>query len=128
MTDGNDIANLFNYKFSAIGENFGKKEQYQFRNNPARHSNKLIFNYTTTKEIFDILNNLNVKKPLGPSLIPAWALNDTREHIAEPFCLLFNQFLTEQRFPDDPKRAHVLPLFKKEDSEDPINYRPISLT
>ena len=28
----------------------------------------------------------------------------------------------------DLKRAHVLPLFKKDDPEDPINYRPISLT
>ena len=84
--------------------------------------------YTTTKEIFDILNNLKVKKPLGPSLIPTWALKDAREHIAEPLCFLFNQFLTEQRFPDHLKRAHVLPLFKKDDPEDPINYRPISLT
>ena len=55
-------------------------------------------------------------------------LKDAREHIAEPLCYLFNQFLTEQRFPDDLKRAHVLPLFKKDDPEDPINYRPISLT
>ena len=65
---------------------------------------------------------------MGPSLIPAWALKDAREHIAESLCFLFNQFLTEQRFPDHLKRAHVLPLFKKEDPEDPINYRPISLT
>ena len=50
------------------------------------------------------------------------------ENIAEPLCFLFNQFLTEQRFPDHLKRAHVLPLFKKDDPEDPINYRPISLT
>ena len=39
-----------------------------------------------TKKIFDILNNLNVKKPLSQSLIPAWALKDAREHIAEPLC------------------------------------------
>ena len=68
LTNGNDIANLLNYKFSALGDYFGKKEQYQFR-------------YTTTKEIFDILNYLNVKKPLGPSLFPAWALKDAREHL-----------------------------------------------
>ena len=128
MTNGNDIANLLNYKFSALGKYFGKKEQYQFRNNPARHSNKFIFRYTTTKKIFDILNNLNVKKPLVPSLIPTWALKDAREHIAEPLFFLFNQFLTEQRFPDHLKRAHVLLLFKKDDPEDPINYRPILLT
>ena len=65
---------------------------------------------------------------LRPSLIPAWALKDAREHIAEPLCFLFNQFLTEQRFPDHLKRAHGLPLFKKDDTEDPINYWPISLT
>ena len=77
--------------FLALGKYFGKKEQYQFHNNPARHTNKFIFRYTTTK-IFDILNNLNVEKPLGPSLIPAWALKEAREHIAEPLCFLFNQF------------------------------------
>ena len=115
LTNGNDIANLLNYKFSALGEYFCKKEQYQFR-------------YTTTKEIFDILNNLNVEKPLGSSLIPAWALKDAREHIAEPLCSLSNQFLTEQHFPDHLKRSYVLPLFKKDDPEDPLNYRPISLT
>ena len=107
-----------------------KKEQYQFCNNAnaARHSNKFTFRYTTTKEIFDIPNTLIVKKPLGPSLNPAWALKDAREHIAEPLCFLFKQFLTEERFPDDLKRVHVLLLFKKNDPEDPINYRPISLT
>ena len=98
LTNGNAIANLLNYKFSALGEYFGKKEQYQFCINPALHSNKFIFRYTTTKEIFDILNNSNVKKPLGPSLIPAWALKDARVHIAEPLCFLFNQLLTEQVF------------------------------
>ena len=125
MTNGNDIANLLNYKFLVLGEYFGKKEQYQFCNNPARHSKKFLFRYTKTKEIFDILNNLNVKKPLGPSLIPSWDLKDAREHIAETLCFLFNQFLTEQRFPDDLKHAHVLLFFKKDDPEDPKNYRPI---
>ena len=95
LTNGNDLANLLNYKFSALG----KKEEYQFCNNAARHSYNFIFRYTTTEEIFDILNNFNVKKPLGPSLIPACALKDARELIAEP------------------------PI-----PEDPINYRPILLS
>ena len=98
LTNENDIANLRNYKFSALGENFGRKEQYQFCSNVARHSNKFISRYTTTKEIFDMRNNLYVKKPLGTSLIPAWVLKDAREHIAELLCFLFNQFLTEQLF------------------------------
>ena len=43
LTNGNDIANLLNYKCSALGEYFGKKEQYQFCNNAARHSNKFVY-------------------------------------------------------------------------------------
>ena len=48
LTNGNDIANLLNFKFSALGKYFGKNEQYQFCNN-ARHSNKFVFRYTTTR-------------------------------------------------------------------------------
>ena len=66
---------------------------------------------------------------MGLSLILSWAFKDAREHIAEPlFNQLFNQFLTEQLFPDGLKRAHVLPLFKNDDPEDPINYQPIPRT
>ena len=65
---------------------------------------------------------------MGPSLIPFWALKDAREHIAEPLCFLCIQFLFEQIFPNDLKRSHVLPFFKKDDPEDPINHRPIFLT
>ena len=62
------------------------------------------------------------------SLIPASALKDAREHIAEPLCFLLNRILTEKFFPNDLKRAHVLLLFKNDNPEDAINCRPISLT
>ena len=31
-------------------------------------------------------------------------------------------------FPSDPKQAHVCPIFEKGDTEDPNNYRRISIT
>ena len=102
LTNGNDIANLLKYKILALGEYFVKKERHQFCNNAARHSNNFIFRYIT-KEIFDKLNNLNVKKQLGQSLISAWAFKNAREHIDEPLCFLFNQFLTKQLFPEELK-------------------------
>ena len=74
------------------------------------------------------ISYIQQSKFVDPLLIPAWALKDAREHVAEPLCFLFNQFLTEQRFPNNFKRAHVLPSFKKDDTEDPITYRPILLT
>ena len=65
---------------------------------------------------------------MGPSIFQACALKDAREHIAEPLCFLFNHFLTEQIFPNNLKRAHVLTFFEKDDPENPTNYRPILLT
>ena len=36
--------------------------------------------------------------------------------------------MDEGRFPSECKRADVCPVFKKGDTEDPSNYRPISIT
>ena len=58
----------------------------------------------------------------------AWALRDSISTIAEPLCFLINAFLDEGRFPSECKRADVYPVFKKGDTEDPSNYRPISIT
>ena len=66
--------------------------------------------------------------PLGPSIIPAWALKNSLSVIAEPFCFLINAFLQEGKFPGDLTQAHICPIFIKGDTEDPNNYRPISIT
>ena len=65
---------------------------------------------------------------MGPSNIPAWALKGSITVIAEPLCFLINAFLNEGNFPSDLKQDHVCPIFKKGDTEDPNNYRPISIT
>ena len=72
--------------------------------------------------------NLNIKKPLSPSNIPVWALQDFLHIIAEPFAFLINAFSNEGFFPSHLKQAHVIPVFKSGDAEDPKNYRPISIT
>ena len=58
---------------------------------------------------------------MGPSNIPAWALKDSISVIAEHLCFLINAFLNEDKFPIDLKQAHVCPIFKKGDTEDPNN-------
>ena len=75
-----------------------------------------------------MVRKLNSNKPLGPSNIPAWALKDSVDIIGEPLTFLINAFLHEGRFPNHLKRAHVVPIYKSGDIEDPTNYRPISIT
>ena len=73
------------------------------------------------------LKQLNCRKPLGPCDVPAWAIKDCLNFIAEPLTFLINAFLAADKFPSHLKRAHVIPIYKKEDTEDPSNYRPISI-
>ena len=76
----------------------------------------------------NFVEELNMNEALGPSNIPAWTLNDSLSVIAEPLCFLMNAFLKEGKFPSNLKQALVCPIFTKGDSEDPNNYRLISIT
>ena len=41
---------------------------------------------------------------------------------------MINAFIEEGKFPEHLKQAHIIPIYKKGDNEDPDNYRPISIT
>ena len=122
--------NLLNYRFSKLGDYLGSKQIPYSSNKEIATSKSLMFEfepisiYTCKK----FLKELDPCKPVGPSEIPAWALKDSISTIAEPLCFLINAFLDEGRFPNECKRADVCPVFKKGDTEDPSNYRPISIT
>ena len=75
-----------------------------------------------------LIDSLHTKKPVGPSKTPDWAIKDAKEALAEPLCYIVNEFITEEKFPENLKKACVNPLSKKGDSEDPLNYRLISVT
>ena len=130
ITNGKDIANLLNFKFSVFGEYFGERKKIDktlFSADTGK-ANRFFFKYVTFKEVHDLIQCLNVNKPLGPSKIPAWALKDAQSVLAEPLCFLINEFISESSFPTDLKKALVSPLYKKGNTEDPTNYRPISVT
>ena len=74
------------------------------------------------------MTRLNKNNPLGPSDIPAWALQDCLNLLAEPLCFVINAFIEEGKFPEHLKQAHVIPIVKKGDNRDPNNYRPKSIT
>ena len=41
---------------------------------------------------------------------------------------MINALIEEGKFPEHLKQAHVIPIYKKGDKEDPDNYQPISIT
>ena len=61
---------------------------------------------------------LNKNKRLGASDIPAWALEDCLNILAEPLCFKSNAFFEECKYQKHLKQAHVIPSYKKGDNED----------
>ena len=84
-----------------------------FPTNHRTSKNSFDFRFVTTKEVLLTLKNLNSNKPSGPSDIPSWVLKDGFIFLADAIKLLFNQFLAEEKSPEDLKNATVTPIFVK---------------
>ena len=83
--------------------------------------------YITENDVIDILSQLKLSKASGPDGINHTILKQGRTCLAKPLSLLFNMSLQEKRYPCAWKKSNVIPLFKKSDSSNKENYRPISL-
>ena len=114
VLDQTKTANLLNYRFSKLGDCLGGIRTFSEEpiDGTIRNKTKFKFIPITFFECKQIVRQLKSNKPLGPSNIPAWALKDCLNFIAEPLSYSINAFLEEGRFPNHLKRAHVLPLYK----------------
>ena len=123
QTDDLKMANLLNYRFSRLGDSLGEYKGYIPWQDTV-NKNKISFQSISLFECEKQIKNLNV----GPSIIPAWALKDAMNVIAEPLTFLINAFLEKGIFPNYLKHAYVIPIFKTGDCEEHNNYRPIPIT
>ena len=78
-------------------------------------------------EVLSALRDLDIKKSAGPDGISALFLRQTAEIIAEPLTLIYNHSLNTGTVPLAWKRSNVTPVYKGGDTENPGNFRPISV-
>ena len=126
ITQDKKIANHLNYICSNLGEFFGAKKPPNY-NKSASESAPFHFQHIKVKQCFDIVQKINVRKPLEPCTVPAWAIIDGQSVIVPHLTFVINTCLDENYFPIELKKEHVTPLFKKDDPMDANNYRPISI-
>ena len=75
-----------------------------------------------------LLANIDTSKAIGPDQIPNQALKLAADEIAPVLQHIFQQSLDSGELPEDWKRAHIAAIYKKGDTTNPANYRPVSLT
>ena len=70
---------------------------------------------------------MNPNKATTHNNIHAKILRQSAEVTANTLQLLFNKALSNSDFPENLLLADVTPVFKKKDSLDKTNYRPVSV-
>ena len=117
-----------NYRFSTLGKFQGPQHPLQTSGTGNHEQKTFSFHYVTGKDCHDAIRALVGNKSIGPSNIPAWAIKDSSSVIVPHLNFLVNYCIKLSCFPNELKRAHVVPLYKKDDPEEPNNYRLISIT
>ena len=81
----------------------------------------------TEKEILSILRSLNHNKAHGWDGISIRMIKICDESILSPLKIIFDTALKSGIYPENWKKANIIPVHKKESKNILKNYRPISL-
>ena len=85
------------------------------------------FKRIQVSEVISLLSNLDIKKSTGPDGISALFLQQVAEEVVTPLTFLYNKSLESGPVPMAWKKSNVTPVHKGGKSDDPGNYRPVSV-
>ena len=118
-------ASLFNKKF----QNVFKKDQNHQSFKPAQKSCSKMENFFISyDDINNSINHLKDKIIRTPENIPPYFIKHGISSLIFPLSLIFNCSLALSDVPKQWKISFVIPVYKKGNKHNPLNYRPISLT
>ena len=81
----------------------------------------------TEKDIEKVIQNLDSNKARGNDMISIRMLKICGQSIIKPLLIIYKKCLEKGCFPNEWKKANVVPVHRKNDKQLLKNYRPISL-
>ena len=63
-------------------------------------------------EMRKLLEELDVRKAMGPDEVSNWMLRECKEQLVEPIWDVINSSLREGKVPREWKRANIVPIYK----------------
>ena len=126
-----DVAQAFNNYFTNIAANIDS-EIPRTRKSPLDYLGEkceqtFFLSPTDSVEVQSIISELKKGKSVGPFSIPCTFLKMLNQPISPLLVILINESFLTGIFPDKLKIAKVIAIHKKGATDDPSNYRPISL-
>ena len=126
ITDAKEKAKLFNDYFCSVCQI--ENGDAALPSIPPFQNFKHLANISTSEqEINILLRNVDLSKACGSDGIGNFILKICADFIAVPLCRIINESLLEGVYPSMWKLANVIPIFKKDDRQCKVNYRPVSL-
>lgn len=123
-----DLTEEFAQKFKTNVENIIHKCNIETINyTTPQVQNSLYLEYTNEMEIFNILNNLNMKKSAGADGIRSMDLKNNAITLTPTITALVNSSLSESIVPNLLKTSLVRPIYKSGKKTEHNNYRPIAI-
>jgi len=121
------ICEVLNKKFHSV---FTKEEEWEEKDMGTEAEKVECLNRVSVsrEEIMKKLKELDKRKAKGPDEVSGWVLKECAEELSHPITILYENSLKQGKIPNQWKLADIVPIFKKGNKEDPLNYRPVSLT
>lgn len=124
ITNPRKIAEMFVEKFTLTSTDFIHDANFS---TDCLLSSSFFLYPTSDSEVCDIILGLSPKHSYGFDEISPAILKTIPEEISPPLAAVVNNCIEEGSFPDELKRAKLIPIFKKGSKTDINNYRPVSL-
>ena len=108
---------------------FTTESEFEKPHEHKREKNEMWEIRLNKEEIKEIIKELEKRKTIGPDSVSGYMLKKCRQEMDVPvFFYIIECSLKTGTVPKEWKKADIMLIYKNWNNEEPLNYKPVSLT